>query len=182
MIEIAMVEGCRTRPSTTMGVSSLLFGRLADLPLGQFERDAVALVGDASEMQRIPSRQRFVGCRRREKPPENQSPPARTIPARSTITSDDAAHILIGRAADVTAEHARAHPLAPMMVTDGRPAPAKPCFSAAAVAQGPRHFAPEMPQPNKACKTDYHQHEQRSRRAISSPESTIGRLRWRTRQ
>src|SRR5260370_36905659 len=32
----------------------LVFGRCGDLGLGQFERDAIALVGDTPEMQRVP--------------------------------------------------------------------------------------------------------------------------------
>jgi hypothetical protein len=46
--------GCRLpeAPSTTIGV--LVFRRRRHLILCQFERDAVTLIGDASEMQRIP--------------------------------------------------------------------------------------------------------------------------------
>src|ERR1700722_5411821 len=82
----------------------LIFGRCVHLILGQFERDGVALVGDAAEMQRVPVDD-DLSAANAEKATEIDNGRANSSGAIDDHI-DNVSHVLVGRAAYVTAEHA----------------------------------------------------------------------------
>src|ERR1700730_8410061 len=81
----------------------LVFRRCRDLCLGQFERDAVALVGDASKMQRIPVDDYFSAADAQKAAEIDDRRAYRTGAVDDHV--DDTSHILFGRAADLASKH-----------------------------------------------------------------------------
>src|SRR6266436_6063833 len=82
----------------------LVFRRRRHLFLGQLERDAVALVGNAPEMQRVPVDHDFPAADAEKTAEIDDGRAHRSGPIDDHV--DDAAHVLVGRAANLAAEHA----------------------------------------------------------------------------
>src|SRR5689334_542623 len=82
----------------------LVFGRLAHLLLGQFQRDAVALVGDAAEPERLPV-DHDLAAADAEKAAEIDHCGAHRAAAVNDHV-DDAAHVLVGSAANLASQNA----------------------------------------------------------------------------
>jgi len=108
---IAMACRLPEAPSTTIGVSSLYFRRRRHLLLGQLERDAVALIGNAARNEaRFQSNHDFSGCRRPRKTAEINDGRAPPFRERSTITSTMRPHVLVGRACEPRGRARHEHP------------------------------------------------------------------------
>src|SRR5689334_15886524 len=82
----------------------LVFGRLAHLLLGQFQRDAVAFVGDAAEPQRTPVDHDLAAADAEEAAEIDHRGAHHAFAVDDDI--DDAAHVLVGSAADLAAQNA----------------------------------------------------------------------------
>src|SRR5882724_5283664 len=82
----------------------LVFGRRGHLVLRQFERDAVALAGDAAKMQRAPVDRDLTAADAEEAAEIDDGRAHRCTPIDDHI--DDAPHVLVCRTADVAAEDA----------------------------------------------------------------------------
>src|SRR5262245_6789740 len=79
----------------------LVFRRLGHLFLGQFQRDAVALVGDGAEAKRPPVDHDLAAADTEEAAEVDHRGAHRAAAIDDGI--DDAAHVLVGGAADLTA-------------------------------------------------------------------------------
>src|ERR1700687_416023 len=88
----------------------LVFGRRRDLILCQFERDAVTLVSDAPEMQRVPVYHDFSAADA-EKAAEIDDGGAHHSGAIDDHV-DDVPHVLVRRATNIPTEHAMRIPCA----------------------------------------------------------------------
>src|SRR5262245_28541121 len=82
----------------------LVLRRLAHLVLGQFQRDAVALVGDGAETKRPPVDDDLAAADTEEAAEVDHRGAYRAAAIDDGI--DNAAHVLVGGAADLTAEDA----------------------------------------------------------------------------
>src|SRR5215472_519768 len=82
----------------------LVFGGGGDLGLGQFQRDAVALVVDATEMQRVPVDDDLAAADAEEAAEIDHGGAHRAGAIDNDV--DDASHVLIGRAANLAAKYA----------------------------------------------------------------------------
>src|SRR3984893_17395548 len=87
-----------------------VFGRCCHLILGQFERDALTLVSDTPEMQCVPVYDDFSAADAEKAAKIDDGRAHQPGPIDDDI--DDAAHALVRRAADVTAEHTVCFPCA----------------------------------------------------------------------
>src|SRR5215831_16279682 len=81
----------------------LVFRCRLDLFLGQFERDPGAFVGDLAEMQRVPVDDDLPAADTEKTAEVDHGGTHDTGTINNHI--DDASHVLIGRAADIAAEH-----------------------------------------------------------------------------
>src|SRR6266702_5527658 len=88
----------------------LVFGGRVDLLLGQFQRDAVAFVRHAAEMQRAPVDDDFPAADAEEAAEIDHGSTHGALAIHDHI--DDASHILIARAANIAAENAMRVPRA----------------------------------------------------------------------
>src|SRR5262245_53242887 len=82
----------------------LVFGRLAHLFFGQFQRDAVALVGDGAETKRAPVDDDLAAADTEEATEVDHRGAHRSAAIDDGI--DNAAHVLVGGAANLAAEDA----------------------------------------------------------------------------
>src|SRR3954463_10241507 len=82
----------------------LVFGRRRDLRLGQFERDAVTLAGDAAETQRAPFDNDLPAADAKETAEIDHRSAHIALTIHDCV--DDAPHILVRRAANLAAENA----------------------------------------------------------------------------
>src|SRR5262249_49334094 len=80
----------------------LVFGRLAHLLLGQFQRDAVALVGNRAEAQRAPVDDDLATADAEEAAEIDHRGAHHAFAVDDDV--DNAAHVLVGGAADLTAK------------------------------------------------------------------------------
>src|SRR5260370_4818394 len=88
----------------------LVFRRRHHLLLGQLERDAVALVGNAPETQRVPADHDFPAADAEKTAEIDDGRAHRTRAIDDHV--DDAPHGLVGPAANLAAEHAMSIPSA----------------------------------------------------------------------
>src|SRR5258705_3842354 len=86
----------------------LVFRRRRHLLLGQLERDAVALIGNAPEMKRVPVDHDFPAADAEKTAEINDGRAHRSGAIDDHI--DDTPHVLVGRAANLAAEHAMSIP------------------------------------------------------------------------